>query len=580
VNNQIFLPRVFVNALAPELAPIPAYLWPALRPWLKILTWILALVILGQRAHHAYHEFDTITNEDPLKRKPENNNGHAQIDFGGQWVMGRMLVMGHGKRLYHRQMQWQVTRAGFAPEREAPLVALHRFPVHLRDSKYQSDVIWHESEWMMFWFMGADSPKWNDAGKSVTLSLMSDALFANPLATVALAHSSAEQFTPDLLEEISKPAIGGPLYPPVHAFVYAPLGLFEKPETAYRVFQFVCLLLAVVGGFAVSYMSNGRFWASIATFCLLMYPGYRSGLDLGQNPALSVAILLGGVALAVRGRPILGGIVWGMLAFKPVWAVTFLLIPLMLRQWKFLFAMMGTGAFWILVTLPFVGVQCWFDWLEVGKEASGHYNVNETWNTLSRDLHGLIRRLLLDFSKPDKDRNEPYITTLCWSLWGFVFVTTMLITLWKTDRKWISPVTGFAMLGMLLCSYRFMYYDIMLSSAGVLVCCCAALERMPGLIFVLRSQVNQVSLYLASLPMTFLVFLLMAENWFITLGAEITAKLNFMAYPTTNTSGVTGLFIPSFQAVANVYYPHDTLLVLLLWAILAVTLLIRRREAA
>ena len=36
----------------------------------------------------------------------------------------------------------------------------------------------------------------------------------------------------------------------------------------------------------------------------------------------------------VRERPTLGGLIWGLLAFKPVWALSFLCVLLLMRQWR------------------------------------------------------------------------------------------------------------------------------------------------------------------------------------------------------------------------------------------------------
>jgi arabinofuranan 3-O-arabinosyltransferase len=54
-------------------------------------------------------------------------------------------------------------------------------------------------------------------------------------------------------------------------------------------------------------------------------------------------------------------VVWGLLAFKPVWALAFFLVPLVTRRWRTCLAMAGTGAALALTTVPFVGWQCWLE---------------------------------------------------------------------------------------------------------------------------------------------------------------------------------------------------------------------------
>ena len=131
----------------------------------------------------------------------------------------------------------------------------------------------------------------------------------------------------------------------------------------------------------------------------MMFPGFAGSINLGQNATLTLAILVWGWALAARGRPALGGMVWGLLAFKPVWALAFFLVPLLSRRWRMCLAMVATGTGLGLLTLPFVGLHSWFDWLAIGKEAADTYDVERNWIFLSRDLLSVPRRYLLDFEK-------------------------------------------------------------------------------------------------------------------------------------------------------------------------------------
>src|SRR5262249_3902028 len=146
--------------------------------------------------------------------------------------------------------------------------------------------------------------------------------------------------------------------------------------------------------------------------------------DLGQNPTITLAIAIWGWALAVRGYSVAGGMVWGLFAFKPVWGLAFFLVPLLSGRWRFCMTMIATGLGLVVATLPFTGLQTWFDWLAVGKEASALYNVNQNWIMLSRDLHGIPRRILHDFSAPETDRDTALAKTLAWSLWGAVLGLT------------------------------------------------------------------------------------------------------------------------------------------------------------
>src|SRR5262245_24343192 len=85
------------------------------------------LVVLGLAAHlHylAWHAFDSRTTETEKKRR-DGNDGHVSIDFAGQWMMGRMLVLGHGRELYRVDRHYEVLQSAFPFEDEAPIQEKH-----------------------------------------------------------------------------------------------------------------------------------------------------------------------------------------------------------------------------------------------------------------------------------------------------------------------------------------------------------------------------------------------------------------------------------------------------------------------
>src|SRR5437763_212751 len=70
--------------------------------------WLLALIVAACSSYEAYTAFD--------RDRPSGNDGHAMIDFGGQWLMGRMLMEGHGQQLYNRAVQRQVLSEHYPAE--------------------------------------------------------------------------------------------------------------------------------------------------------------------------------------------------------------------------------------------------------------------------------------------------------------------------------------------------------------------------------------------------------------------------------------------------------------------------------
>ncbi|HUR52884.1 MAG TPA: glycosyltransferase family 87 protein [Gemmataceae bacterium] len=533
----------------------------------------LWLVALGTGAHHIWHARNWF-NDRPVfavpMRRADGNNGHSQIDFGGQWVMGRMVVRGYGRELYHRQRQWEVCRDGFQTRWEPPAVAEEYFlPRSKRKWFKPDDDIKHDADWMLYWFMGNDPPEWSKLGGAVALPLAAPP--GHPLSELALQHASASAVTPELVAALKKPAIGGPLYPPVQGFLYAPLALDDDPQRAYAVFQYLSIVMVYLAALGVKVLSRGRIWWSVASFVILMYPGCRTGMDLAQNPMMSLAILVWGWVLASRGREWAGGMVWGLFVFKPVWGMAFFLVPLLTQRWRVCVAMVGTGALLAAATLPFVGLQAWFDWLAVGKEATAVYDVNKNWIHLSRDLQGIPRRMLMNFDLPEGERLTPPVRRLAWGLWATVFVGTAALYMLRGNRRNTTGLgAAFLFLGAYMSCYRFMYYDVLLS-AMVFAVLFADPRRFP--------QPRPIALlptpppapsgprwtgYVNSFPLTILALLILVDS--VGVGLRVEATVGFGYFERVVPSGSsTGVVTPRVSGDTTTNYPLDAFLLLALW---------------
>ncbi|MGL6094617.1 MAG: glycosyltransferase family 87 protein, partial [Fimbriiglobus sp.] len=304
------------------------------------------------------------------------------------------------------------------------------------------------------------------------------------------------------------------------------------------------------------------------TLFLLIYPGYRSGLVLGQNPIVTLTILLGGWALLVRGKDTSGGMVWGLLAFKPVWGLAFVLAPLLMRRWRFCAAMAATGLGLVAATLPFTGWQVWLDWKNVGNEAAETYKVNKNWIELSRDLHGIPRRILLDFDAPEADRGHPWAGPLGWVLWGTVLLGTVGVTAWRGRRAEPTGLAaGFLFLGAFLCCYRFMYYDVLLSAVAVVV-----LWADPDRVFRFATwQYRWLPLgprwvgYATAGPVLLVLMLLIGENVLHHVQPRATGEFQGWHLPATGAADPPTPRTPKLEFAVGFYHPWETVLVLGLW---------------
>jgi arabinofuranan 3-O-arabinosyltransferase len=561
--------------------------WLANRRLLHAVTWIVAI---GIAAHHLHGGRTWLANEpdapEHLRRPDAGGQGHTQIDFGGQWVMGRMLVLGHGRELYHRQRQWEVVRQGYPTTEETPTQREETLlPRHQRRLARSDEDVGHDADHMLYWFMGKDPEAWKIVGGAAAAPLVVE-MAGNPLAVVARTQTAAMAATPAVVAQVEAPAIGGPLYPPVHAFLYAPLGLFDHPQDAYYLFQFIAVGFAILAGRGIAIVSGNRISWPIATIAVLIYPGCRVAIDLGQNPTISLCIALWGWVLVTRRREWAGGAVWGLFAFKPVWGLAFFLVPLVMGRWRVCLAMVGTGAALAACTLPFVGLHSWFDWLAVGAEAAELYNRSQNWINLSRDLQGIPRRFLHNFALPEAERETPLAQAVAWSLWGIVFVSTVLIYRLRADRtKRVGLGPAYLFLGAWLTCYRFMYYDVLLSLVGV-ACLCAEPwrllnSRVFGLHFARQSLQTGTDIrptlaavqplgprllgYMNSFPLTLIIGLFVLDNLLTRL--QIEATIGVLAWGTTSAApdGSVIRSSPRFAADSSINYPWDTLLILLLW---------------
>lgn len=335
--------------------------------------------------------------------RPDGNAGHLNVDFSSQWLMGRMIVEGKGRSLYDRPSIRSVIERAY--------------------------------------------PRADEDPKQAT--------------------SDVDQVMEVLVEgdgKIAPENIGGSLYPPVHAMLFAPLDLLP-PRPAYRFMQVINLVLAFLLGWMAQRLSNGRVWWPVGTVVLLLTPAYTGAIFLGQNALLSLLVLTLGWWQLMCKRPVLAGVLWGLLAFKPVWAVAFLPLTLLTGRWRMALAMGATGLTLVALTLPLVGIQTWFDWLAVTRLATAGYENRVGWILMSRDLQGLVRRWYID------EPSAPLPTTVAIGVWLVVAAVTVIVAVWRRRavRSYQGPGAAFMLLGGWLSGFHFMYYDTLLTALPMLL---------------------------------------------------------------------------------------------------------------
>jgi alpha-1,2-mannosyltransferase len=168
-------------------------------------------------------------------------------------------------------------------------------------------------------------------------------------------------------------------YPPIWLLLLLPLGALAVGK-AYGLFMTATATLATA--------LEGRrdWWGWLA---ILVSPAAVWTIVAGQNTFLSLGLFYGGLRLIERA-PAAGGVLLGVLSYKPqIWA----LVPLALvaaRQWRALGWMIATVAVLSLVSLGLFGLDFWLAFLDAAREASSPRVVNETFERIFMQMTTLL----------------------------------------------------------------------------------------------------------------------------------------------------------------------------------------------
>ena len=166
------------------------------------------------------------------------------------------------------------------------------------------------------------------------------------------------------------------LYPPHYLLLLLPFGAMGP---ALGAVLFLLTSFALMAA-ALSLLSDKQDERLLLVLSALLSPAAAIAVWLGQNSFLTAALLVGGFALAKR-RPLLAGILLGVLTYKPQF---WLMVPIALiaaRQWRTLAAALGSAALLALTSLVVFGPALWESWLKLMTAPSALF---EHWQTLAR----------------------------------------------------------------------------------------------------------------------------------------------------------------------------------------------------
>jgi len=155
-------------------------------------------------------------------------------------------------------------------------------------------------------------------------------------------------------------------YPPVYQALFAPIALLPY-LVAFVAFSMLTLLLYL--NVACRILDNR---SATALLVLLAFPIVWWNIGLGQNAFLTAA-LFGTATWCVDRRPILAGICFGALCYKPHFA---LLVPLALGlggHWCAFVAAAGTTAALVLASAGLLGWETWQAFIAIAGESHSTY---------------------------------------------------------------------------------------------------------------------------------------------------------------------------------------------------------------
>ncbi len=161
------------------------------------------------------------------------------------------------------------------------------------------------------------------------------------------------------------------LYPPHGLFTILPLGLLPY-LWSYLVWSVSTLALYLLAAL-------GRSWRNLRSLALILAPATFVNFLMGQNGFLSAALLIGGLRLLDR-RPVLAGVLIGLLSFKPQLG---LLVPVALiaaRLWRPFLSASVTVLAVLALSLAAFGPDSWTAFFEMSTaNQAKHLNDQHGW---------------------------------------------------------------------------------------------------------------------------------------------------------------------------------------------------------
>lgn len=238
------------------------------------------------------------------------------------------------------------------------------------------------------------------------------------------------------------------LYPPFFLVLLVPLShLALVPAYTVWIGLTLALYLALVAG--------RKIWSAYGA-ALLVAPTTVLTIVAGQNGFLSAALLAGGLRLLQR-RPVVSGVLFGLLIYKPQLGV---LVPVALlagRSWRALASTCATAVVMVLATCAAFGAGIWPAWLgSIG-----------TYGTLIGDNQHLFDRIMPILAASVRSVGGP--VALAFSLQAILGVAVAVVV-WRAFARGDTPrAVVLTLVGTVVATPYLFLYDLPILTAGLVL---------------------------------------------------------------------------------------------------------------
>jgi hypothetical protein len=230
-------------------------------------------------------------------------------------------------------------------------------------------------------------------------------------------------------------------YPPIFLLILAPLGGLSRPA-AYALFMsvtFAGYLWASTGG-------RWRDWPNLLG--ALAAPATGVNLIFGQSGFIAGGLMLGGLNLAER-RPIVAGVLFGLLAYKPQLGVLVPVVLVAARCWRALAAACATFLVCAAAATAAFGANVWALWIS---------------SLLDYSRMTMVDRLMPTVAGSLRSAGAPAPIALAAQAAATIAVGAVV---WRACRGGITPrAAALAVVGAFLATPHALNYDLPMTTAA------------------------------------------------------------------------------------------------------------------